>query len=453
MPRGRIFNIMQYALHPNTGEELITEEVIESALEHKSIKQWAWAKHDNDVYTELDESDSRIPATKHAGDLKPLHFHIVLRSDSALDVSMIARWFKIPENFIDIPKGRGAFLDCVEYLTHESAKEQENGKFLYSDEKIHANWDFRADLNEKAERRAKYGRDLSPKEQQRYEVMVEGKTLRQCRAENPFLYMNDFQLLKKLRLEFLEQKELPKVRQNYYICGGGGVGKGLASRALARSLFPDVQEDEDLIFEVGAEEVGFDGYDGQPVIIWNDHRAEELIKKLHGRGNVFNVFDPLPTKSKQHIKYGSINLVNSVNIVNSVQPYNEFLEGLVKQGDGDSEDKNQSYRRFPFIIPLREQDFDFLINEGYYTDSGNYDEWVIYKNILGNFPRIRSVLGNGKEARMIENNLLALPVSESKKVKEKLLQAVEAEEIDIECFSEFLEYGELTEPAQKRLGI
>lgn len=85
---------------------------------------------------------------------------------------------------------------------------------------------------------------------------------------------------------------------------------------------------ETFSLKLGAEGVSFDGYDGQPVIIWNDCRAGELIKTLGGRGNVFNVFDTHPSKGKQNIKYGSVNLVNRVNIVNSVQSYTEFLDGL-----------------------------------------------------------------------------------------------------------------------------
>ena len=51
----RVLNIMQYEKHPKTTEELINENQIKSALEHKTIKQWAYIAHTEDVYTEDDE--------------------------------------------------------------------------------------------------------------------------------------------------------------------------------------------------------------------------------------------------------------------------------------------------------------------------------------------------------------------------------------------------------------
>ena len=140
-------------------------------------------------------------------------------------------------------------------------------------------------------------------------------------------------------------------------------------KAIARSLYPNFHDDDDIFFEVGAKGVPFDGYDGQPVIIWNDRRAYDLLQELGGRGNVFTVFDTHPSRTKQNVKYSSVNLCNAVNIVNSVQEYKEFLDGLAGEYEEKSgrvqkaEDKGQSYRRFPFIVPLHEEDFDLLVDE------------------------------------------------------------------------------------------
>ena len=46
-------------------------------------------------------------------------------------------------------EGQGTFLDCVEYLTHEHEKQQKLGKHLYSDEEIHANFDWRMAVDER----------------------------------------------------------------------------------------------------------------------------------------------------------------------------------------------------------------------------------------------------------------------------------------------------------------
>ena len=67
-----------------------------------------------------------------------------------------------------------------------------------------------------------------------------------------------------------------------------------------------------------------------------------------------------------------MSLCNEINIVNSVQPWKEFLEGLAggytdKYGEEhEAEDKGQSYRRFPGMIILHEEDYDFMLNKGYH---------------------------------------------------------------------------------------
>lgn len=402
--KSRIFNIMQYEFHPETGEPLLNEERIRLALSHKTIGRYAYIAHDNDVYSAADELND---ATHTQGKKKPKHWHIVIEMKSnQVEVGVIAKWLGIADNFIDCAKGAGAFLDCVTYLTHEDLKQQAAGKRLYEDEKVVANFPFRAELDRRAANKLKYGKDLTDKERWRYDVMYNGKTLRQCIEENKLAYLEDMEKLKKCRMAYIESLKPPRTRLNYYICGRGGLGKGLLSRALARSLYPHLKEDSDIFFEVGSKGVAFDGYDGQPVLIWNDRRAIDLLHELGDRGNVFNVFDTHPTAQKQNIKYGTVNLSNEVNIVNSVQPYLEFLDGLAqeyKRKDGQteqSEDKGQSYRRFPFIIPLHEKDFDMLLNRGFMENTNNYQEYIEYLNIIGNMERIATMCKGNEQLRL-----------------------------------------------------
>ena len=46
--KARVFNIMQYEKHPETGETLLTEDTIRIALAHRTIKQWAYIRHNQD---------------------------------------------------------------------------------------------------------------------------------------------------------------------------------------------------------------------------------------------------------------------------------------------------------------------------------------------------------------------------------------------------------------------
>lgn len=423
--KARIFNIMQYEKHPETNETLLTEDTIKSALAHRSITKYAYVMHDKDVYSEADEADD---PNHVAGTPKPRHWHIVIQCKNQVEIGVIAKWLGIAENFVDVPKGLGAgkFLDCVEYLTHESSKQQELGKYRYADDEIISNFGFREALDKRNDNKIKYGRDLDEKEQMRYDVLYNGMTLRQCMAKDRLLYMEDFEKLQKLRLQYISMQRPPKTRLNYYICGKGGVGKGLMSRAIARTFYPQYDDDEDIFFEVGAKGAAFEGYDGQPVIIWNDRRAFDLLQELNGRGNVFNVFDTHPTKQKQNIKFSSINLCNTVNIVNSVQDYVEFLEGLAggytdRNGEEhEAEDKGQSYRRFPFIIPLHAEDFDLLLNRGFIEETGNYEEYIAHKNLVGNMQRIHSLCGSNEQlARELEAKTVRTITDKHNEVKEK----------------------------------
>lgn len=383
--RYRIFNIMQYEKNPVSGEVLLTKEKIESVFaKYKSFSRWAWIYHDKDVYTILDEE---ADPTRKRGTPKAPHFHIVI--ECALNpctLTQISERFGIPKNFIELPRGgQRAFADCVEYLTHEHEKQQELGKTQYADYEVNSNFDFRRMLrirNLGEVDRVKEGLYSDDLEKYMCLVMYNGMTLREVENEVPILLGNNLTKFQRWRKDYISRHaELPIGRSNFYISGNGGDGKGYLSRALARTLFPHIEDDRELFYEVGSDGCSFQTYDGQPVIIWNDFRAFELLSALGGRGNVFDAFDTKPSSREQNIKFGSVRLINSVNIVNSVQSYDEFLDGLAgeyKAKDGsviksEEHKKVQSWRRFNFIGILREDDFELLINSGYLRKGSYFD--------------------------------------------------------------------------------
>lgn len=442
MPRGRVFEVVTNTHMPD-GTPILTEHQIKLALTHKVIARWAYVLHDKDVYSLKDESDSQekareaqekgeavIPQIHYHGTPKAPHWHIAIETpSSARDTAEIAKWFGVKENYVEIKKGRGAFLDAVEYLTHESDKQQALGKYRYDDSEIKASigFDWRTALTDRQMMIAKHGRMLGPKEKMRDDVLRHGKTLLQCLEDDPVMYAADFSTLKRLRMDYISRMEPPRTRINYYVEGRGGVGKGLFSRGLARMLAvqynPELAGlgDSAMYFEVGADGALFECYDGQPVIIWNDWRAFDLLKALKGRGNVFTVFDTHPTRQKQNVKYASINLCNVVNIVNSVQPYVEFLDGLAGEYDDKDgnrrgvEDKGQSYRRFPVIIPIHEADFDIMLNRGFMEGSAAFTEYLEYGNVRANMQVIAERCGRNQAlARQIEGQVM-LPVLEGHK--------------------------------------
>lgn len=363
----RTFHIVQYERNPETGEDLhFSETNIIKALKHRSIKRYAYICHDHDV--------------KEDGSPKGLHWHIAIDVRPALTVTKIAEWFDIPKQYVGKVHGKGGFLDVVEYLTHEKAK----GKYVYDEKLVHSNFDWRAALQARADELARYGQlDLDERHKQRLDVLLYGKTLRECKADNADLFVTDMQTLKKCRQEYLNATPVPEQRINFYVSGSGGIGKGFTCEALARALFPNIKNDEDLFFTVGAGNVLFEGYDGQPVIIWNDRRAIDLLVALDSRENVFNLFDTHPKDIMQNVKFAAVKLTNVVNIVNSVQPYHEFLDALSgeytdKHGNtykSEESEKSQSYRRFPFGITVKSDCYTLESNNGFILgDPGLYTD-------------------------------------------------------------------------------
>lgn len=451
MAKWRIFNVMQYEKHPETGETLLTEEQIRVALlSHRTVKRWAYICHDKDVYSALDEEQN---SDHKAGEIKPRHWHVVLECGSNVEIGVVARWLGVAENFVETAKGAGAFLDCVQYLTHEQEKQQLLGKRLYADSEVKSNFEFRAELDKRAENRAKYNRDLNLKERIRMEVLLNGMTLRQVIDKYPYEFQQDFAYLERCRIRYISKiAPMPRRRINYYVEGSGGIGKGLISRALARALIDrdNLLKDDEIFFEVGADRTSFEGYDGQPVLIWNDCRASTLLTKLEGRENVFNVFDPHPADIQQNIKYGSIRLNNEINIVNSVQTWKEFLDELAAEYKRNgqvhkAEDKKQSYRRFPFFLVLHEKDYDLGMNKGVFDGTREFEQYMMYRGMQANMRRIADRCGDNYELYNLETKKIVQPVTEKHEELKELMahrQQATAEEIAEEFRDSGKQFGE-----------
>ena len=414
--KSRVFHIVQQVKHPKTGEVLLDEAKIIDGLAHKTIQKHMYILHDKDPYTEDDEASK---PTHVAGTKKADHWHIVINTGTNfMDTSTISKWFGVPEQFIDCPKGRNAFLDCAMYLTHEDSKQQELGKHLYDDSEIKANFDFRKDLNAYMDKKLN-GKNLSERDQLRSDVLYNGVSLREARDKYPDLYIKDFAYLEKCRTRYLNEiADLPIMRMNFYISGDAGTGKDLYSKALARALIDKdgVMRDDDIFFTIGADNVTFEGYDGQPVVIWSDCRARTLLDRLGSRGNLFNVFDTTPQNIRQHVKFNSVRLINTINIVNSVETPDKFFENLTapyKDNKGVShagEDKNQGYRRIPMFMILHESDYDICINSGFYNGTREYDQYTMISKVQGSMKRIAERFSNNPEARSLYERKMVSPI-------------------------------------------
>lgn len=218
------------------------------------------------------------------------------------------------------------------------------------------------------------------------DVFKNGKTLKQCQEENPILYIDNMDKLQKLRKEYISHQTPPAPRINYYISGNDSSGKDLCSQALARSLFPEIKNDDELFFIADFTNAPLKDYDGQPVIIWDDYNAHEMLKHLKSYKSILDILEPYPIKNTN-------NPLNKVNIINSTQPYINFLDKLSQDGD-----KGQIYRRIPFIINLNDNDFDLLINKGVINNTYDYEEYEKQCTIMVDIhPRTLAVGGCQKE--------------------------------------------------------
>ena len=410
--------------HNSEGEEVVTKElVVAISNKYKSIKRYALILHDKDNYNQEDAllyNHIHPGANRQAGDHKDDHIHWVAEFGTNQSVEMVAKWFGIPANLIKVAKGRGAFLDCVEYLTHEHEKQQQKGKHLYSDDEVISNFDWRDELNKKNEKKLRYGReDVDIKHMLRYEVAYNGMTLKQVREQYRFEYMDDIDTLRKLRRDYLKSRPTPTFKLNMYIGGiDGGIGKGLMGKAIAKNIVDpaDVMEDDEIWFKVTPKN-RFNGYNGQHVLIWEDYRPLDLLNFFDGdRGALFKLIEPHQSSGDGmvDIKYDNIKLLNCINIFDCIEEPEAWLNALAgeyKKADGtvvksEAKQKGQVFRRFPITFWIVEDNFSIRVNRGVLNGTREYLQYEQSEKFRGNLQQLVTKLSPSQykqvSAKMIQ---------------------------------------------------
>lgn len=381
---GRVFFITQNERYTD-GRLLISEQQITQGVGRKGMTRWAWIKHDKDV---IGSEDVKKNPSLTLGDPKADHFHVAVERKSFATLGQIARAFDVPPSQVEV-KPQGAFLDLVEYLTHENPNQVAKGKHVYADDEVHANFDWRPELDDhKLARSFKAGQRKNTKklEELMLAVMHGKKTLREVRNEEPAIYGRNIDSFKKWRADFLLSQEAPRMRTNHYIGGKlgeidlGRTGKTQLARLLARALYPHLDAAE-CYHEAKDKRVPLQNYRGQPVIIWDDYHAVDLMEALGGRTGVWQVFDDHPGSDDVNIKYGSVRLVHEVNIITRVTPYRAYLDALAGDyidGQGvrhHAEDKRQAYGRFPFVHEVTADEIGVFVNQGFISDTREFYEF------------------------------------------------------------------------------
>ena len=419
-PGGRVFMITQNLEHPATGQTLITTEQVEKALAKKGVKRYAWILHDKDVYTAAEIAKN--PALVQGSPKSP-HVHVVIQRSSFASIAQVARAFGVPPQCVE-SKPPSSFLDLVEYLTHENSKQQQAGKHLYDDSEVHASkgWDWRSDLEEHKEKRLEKGLSKSLKRRKKEAALniTLGKwDLEDVYSNDPELWSIDgvMKHLKALRADWLTRQTPPGQVMNIFISGDGGSGKDVMATILARCLNPGAKRP---YFSLGGANVSFEHYDGEEVIIWEDFRAYSMLEACRkDRGLLFRILGPYRDSFKKlivNVKGSDTQLLHRINIITSPEPYDVFLDGLAgeymaySRETGQtyrrkSENKAQSYRRFPLIIPMSEGEFSVYLNKGFLEGTREYFEYEKYEHFrqdLGLLKRRCEQIRDRKRADKVE---------------------------------------------------
>lgn len=446
--------------------DTITEDEIEAIFDKwdVGIKGGAYALHDCDIYNYKDVKkinrgidknieDIKTLTDKHSqdeinelieeqeakrvkvGDPKPAHYHIVLNfGKNAKTFGVIAKAFNTLPNMVQrITGGVKGFASMLAYLTHNTKKAQEDGKYVYDNDIVQRlvfpeerefdgfeDYDDFIDafINKEIEF------DVTAKE------VLNGKyTINDIIEKDPEYYLKYSSMIEKARRTYVNRLPTPKFLFNYYIGtldsdregSKGRIGKGLAAKTLAISLlapdYPDVDFDsmseDDLVkngyvYWAGGAKVALQDYDGQKVIIWDDTRGYDLIKIFGGVSKLFAAWDTRPKPIPLDIKYDKVYLKNTYNIVNGTQTYTEFINELsveyVEKVDGwgstkkvkrTKEDKSQAKGRFPFFIEVTPSLVTVNAQLDYLISSRKYNFNRTFKNDL------KALVANGRiqEAR------------------------------------------------------
>lgn len=375
----------------------ISQDYIKSLLNsennNKNLDKWAFILHDKDTYTEQDENKN--PKHKN-GNIRPAQWHIALHYKNQKSIKPIAKLFNIQLEDIYTPtdkNGTSVYTDIIDKKLIGDTYDKKN---------LVTNFNYNIKLCNNRTNSNKTNNKLTY-EQLCKKITYDGLKMSYVRDNYKTLYIEHENKFKKLRADYLCNCKPPSIRTNIYITGKSGTGKGVLSEAIARILFPNFKDD-DIYFYVGDDKVPFDGYDGQPVIIWDDNRHYELIKMLGSKSKFLKVFDINPKSIRFNIKYGHIKLINEFNIVNSVESSDEFLNNIL-----EDEESEQAWRRFSIIFDLNYNSFNVKVSKHNLEKYDNPKEFenLTAKPINYSFRRIREKYAqNESVAISYENNLL-----------------------------------------------
>lgn len=330
------------AFEISTGKEYLLEKVIQLQFMNPAVEKGVYILHDKDVDVNGDP-------------IKP-HWHVFVKLKYAQRICHIAKWYDVPENFVNhIRKWSRALM----YATHST--EDAKIKFQYSDDDVKFypdSYDWKKDREKGDTRRIDWQceeiengriqphhvgdtRYISEKEWRKYKIQY----------ERAFEYRRR----KALSMEEIEMQVI-------FITGESGVGKTTYAKELAKGKGYS-------FFVAGGTNDPFDGYGGQDCVILDEIRPEnvELSDLLKWTDNHTRSM----VKSRWYNKV--INEVKLI-IITSIRSLEDFYK--LTQNHEEAMIKQLRRRVFGYVKMTKEEIIFKVYNEKY----DKFDENFVLPN-------------------------------------------------------------------------
>lgn len=330
----RKFEIVEYDLAnvPN----IIAQ--IKAFYDEGRVKNYAYAKHDKDVYQrELDNPDE-MPEGKKFGDPKRTHYHLGFVWYTPVTFSNIAKKFNIAETCITNIKSN-RFGDYLAYLTHRNRPQ----KYQYDDEIVHTNivdWQKSRD----SAISAKKVRDLEADFSYYFEKATAGElTYADIGEQLPtLLYANHaakfdsaFQIAQTLKAKKMNFDQAVK-KTIVFITGKSGSGKTTYAKGMAAKAGLNY-------FVSSSSNDPLDGYKGESCLIMDDARGQNFTYE-----DLLKLIDP-HTVSSYNSRYNNKLVTAELIIITSVQSLKDFIRCIP---NANNEDSTQIKRRISMSLQI-----------------------------------------------------------------------------------------------------
>lgn len=323
----------------------------------QKVVHFAIIVHDKDTRT--------VGGTKEN---KPTHFHCYLEFDKPVDLSMVARFAGVEEQYIEVLKrGKYAKENTLAYLIHakQPGKHQYKSTEVYSDgaEELTGTYgwtngwyhDFYAEHAEDWANQLATGkqhnRNLSL--DKILDMIVDGKItmqnilltddLRKLYARNMNKFKDAFQAsaeFQSIRISALISSGDINV-EAYYVWGESGIGKTYMLKQLMKDISEDVNENK--WFTASANHP-FDNYSGEPYILLDDVGAKALSVK-----DWLHLLDPHNNYEFGASRYHNKPIAAHTIVITSTKSPEDYFNQLLEIANG-SEPIEQVFRRLWSII-------------------------------------------------------------------------------------------------------